>query len=158
MKGWKKKLLIGLAIFVVLVTGYVIGFNIYAAKQLDEVVAIADKFQPPANWTLVEETKRSNTLPFGCIPNECPKVYRRYSFKPVSYEDVSSVVKVITGSGLVDVKDIKCEPAGNGYGQVSYCGTNTYAFYGKYRIFINIFGTHTSESETIEGVVVSVKG
>ena len=118
-------------------TAYAIVMEKRGVAELNKTIAIADKFKPPADWKLVEETKDHNGF-IRCTPNDCPKVYRRYRISRISLGDINKIKSMMKASDLVSEGSIKCHVSSNDVGKYGICTAR--AKYENQYVFMNAMG------------------
>jgi hypothetical protein len=68
-------MVVGAAVVALLCVGAV--WFLVSGRSSAEIETVADRFEPPAGWSLDEEIVRPPRV--LCLDDVCPRVYRRYS-------------------------------------------------------------------------------
>lgn len=106
-----KKLIIFTLLAVVLIaaaTVWYVRYNQENDRKTAALLAVANQFKAPADWTLASETIHEAKP--GCIDIKCPSVLREWSFAPVEFGNVSDLKSTALELGWKYDEEIGCDP------------------------------------------------
>jgi hypothetical protein len=99
MKSHKKLVIIlsVIALLVALATVWYVRYNQENDRKTAALLAVANQFKAPADWTLASETIHEAKP--GCIDVRCPSVGRTWEFDAVDPKELGALLEVVNKAG-----------------------------------------------------------
>lgn len=107
-----KKLIIFTLLAVVLIaaaTFWYVRYNQANDRKTAALLAVANQFKAPADWTLASETIHEAKP--GCIDVRCPSVGRTWEFNAVDPKEIGALLEVVNKAGWSFDEKTGCEEA-----------------------------------------------